>query len=67
MSSDVGGEPHQHQPPSGVCKGCVKGACLGVFGGVSGTGLGCIWGVLPGIKVCHYMSSVCVGCYVCRW
>ena len=33
MSSDVGGELHQHQPASGVCKECVKGACLGVFGG----------------------------------
>ena len=29
MSSDDGGEPHQHQPVSGVCKGCVK-RCLRV-------------------------------------
>ena len=28
MSSDDGGEPHQYQPASGVCEGCVKGACL---------------------------------------
>ena len=38
MSSDDGGEPHQHQPVSGVCKGCVKGAWLRVC-------LGCVCGV----------------------
>ena len=50
------------------CAGCVsRGRVWGVFEGVSGAGLGCIWGVLPSIKICHYMSSVCVVCYVCRW
>ena len=38
MSSDGGGEPHQHQPVSGVCKGCDKGACLGC--------IWCVWRVV---------------------
>ena len=49
MSSDDGGEPHQHQPVSGVCQGvcqgCVSEVCLRVC-------LGCVWGV----------SVVCLWC-----
>ena len=29
MSSDDGGEPHQHQPVSGEWQGVCQGACLG--------------------------------------
>ena len=34
MSSDDGGELSQHQPVSGVCKGCVKGRVWDMFAGV---------------------------------
>ena len=58
MSSDVGGEPHQHQPASGVCKVCqggVSGVCLRVC-------LGPVWGVFG---VCCLALRYVITCQVC--